>query len=226
LVSSIGLADVVADAIGIARESAQLHLKTIRAAGKISFKGYGRSAAAMTALDASNLLLAAAGSTFAKDSVEVLKRFAGLMPLTSRKRYPETLEHFLAHRIEELPMQIPPLELISQSREWHQRFSAQERAETALQLLDPLPVGNRTEELPRYAIARWIDERGFGKTLVFGPTDDAPLKRGTEIHDLLHRYSAHRLFQVRLVQRATLIEVAAALKGIQVASGNGYGNTR
>src|SRR6266702_2065694 len=55
LVTSIQLADIVGDAMGIPRESAQLHLKTIRAAGQISFKGYGRAAADMTALDASRI---------------------------------------------------------------------------------------------------------------------------------------------------------------------------
>ena len=81
MITSIALADVVADALGITRESAQLHLKTIRAAGEITFKGYGRAAAAMTPLDASRLLIAVAGSTFAKDSVDVLKRFAKLKPV-------------------------------------------------------------------------------------------------------------------------------------------------
>ena len=81
MVSSVEMADVVADAVGIRRESARLHLKIIRAAGAISFKGYGRSAAAMVPLDASRLLLAVTGSQFAKDSLEVLRRFADLKPI-------------------------------------------------------------------------------------------------------------------------------------------------
>src|ERR1700730_2606062 len=96
LVTSIGLADVVADAVGIARESAQLHLKTIRAAGEITFKGYGRAAAAMAPRDASRLLLAVAGSTFAKDSLNVLRRFADLKPIIGDPRE-KTLEEFLAY---------------------------------------------------------------------------------------------------------------------------------
>jgi hypothetical protein len=76
MVTSRQLADVVGDALGIARESAQLHLKTIRAEGQISFKGYGRAAAEMSPLDAARLVIAVAGSTFAKDSADVLKRFA------------------------------------------------------------------------------------------------------------------------------------------------------
>lgn len=81
-----------------------LHLKTIRAAGEITFKGYGRAAAAMTPLDVSRLLIATAGSTFAKDSADVRKRFAKLKPLRTRSAG-DTLEQFLAVRIAELPME-------------------------------------------------------------------------------------------------------------------------
>jgi hypothetical protein len=39
-IAPVRLADVIADAVGITKESAQLHLKTIRAADEITFKGY------------------------------------------------------------------------------------------------------------------------------------------------------------------------------------------
>jgi predicted ArsR family transcriptional regulator len=96
--TSIELAGAVAVALGIADETIKLHLKTIRAAGAISFKGYGRSAAAMTPLDASRLIIAVAGSTFAKDSAAVLERFSKLEPLTKKGRGLK-LEDFLASRI-------------------------------------------------------------------------------------------------------------------------------
>ena len=114
MVTSRQLADVVGDALGIARESAQLHLKTIRAEGQISFKGYGRAAAEMSPLDAARLVIAVAGSTFAKDSADVLKRFANLKPLGSGSSA-ETLEVCLEKRIDELPLEVtaprgcPPL---------------------------------------------------------------------------------------------------------------------
>ena len=214
MVSSRELADIVGDALGISRESAQLHLKTIRAAGEISFKGYGRAAAAMTPLDASRLVIASAGSIFAKDSEAVLERFAKLAPISSRTRVTETLEDFLARRIAELPMEIPPPEYVSPSPEWQQRFGSRRLAETALQLLDPIPTGNKkTDKLPRYAILRWLDHRGHGHVLVFGPEGER-IERGTEIPDLLDRYSGHCLFQARIVRRDALIDIAAALKGI------------
>ena len=114
MVTSRQLADVVGDALGIAWESAQLHLKTIRAEGQISFKRYGRAAAEMSPLDAARLVIAVAGSTFAKDSADVLKRFANLKPLGSGSSA-ETLEVCLEKRIDELPLEVtaprgcPPL---------------------------------------------------------------------------------------------------------------------
>lgn len=70
--------------------------RSIRAAGESSFKGYGRAAAAMIALDAARLFIAAAGSTFAKDSLDVLKGFAKLKPITVRTRLTSPLEDVLA----------------------------------------------------------------------------------------------------------------------------------
>ncbi|MGB3486528.1 MAG: hypothetical protein WBA62_00350 [Xanthobacteraceae bacterium] len=212
MLTSIALADVVADVLGITRESAQLHLKMIRAAGKITFKGYGRAAAAMTPLDASRLVIASAGSIFAKDSIDVLARFAKLVPISKRTRHTATLEESLAQRIAELPMDIPHLERVSPSPEWQQRFGSRRLAETALQLLDPIPAyGETTNQLPRYAILRWLDHRGHSNVLVFGPEWES-LDRGTEISDLLDQYSSHGLFQVRIVRRQALVDIAKALK--------------
>lgn len=212
MLTSIALADVVADALGITRESAQLHLKTIRAAGEISFKGYGRAAAAMTPLDASRLVISSAGSTFAKDSVDVLARFAKLIPISGRRRRTETLEESLAQRIEELPMDVPSPEHVSASPEWQQRFGSRRLAETALQMLDPIPTNDKKiDKLPRFAILRWLSDNGHSTVLVFGP-EGTSLDRGTEIPDLLEQYSDHCLFQVRIVRRQALIQIAKALK--------------
>lgn len=217
MVSSLQLADIVGDAMGIPRETAQLHLKTIRAAGEISFKGFGRSAAAMTSLDAARLVVAAVGSYFAKDSTLVLKRFGKLKPISKRGRLVQTLEECLADRIAELPMNIPPPEHVSPSPEWQQWFGSRRLAETALQLLDPMPKSDRTDEFPRYAILRWLDHRGHSQVLVFGPEGER-LERGTEIPDLLDRYSDHCFFQVRIVRRRALIDIAAALKGVPLGT--------
>ncbi|SPP93273.1 MULTISPECIES: hypothetical protein [Bradyrhizobium] len=184
-VTSIRLADVVGDALGVPRETAQLHLKTIRAAKEITFKGFGRSAAAMTPLDASRLLIAMAGSYFVKDATAVVKRFGRLKPITQRTRVTETLEDCLAKRLAELPMDVRPAEVERHSPEWHQRFGSTRLAETALQLLDPMPRGEESDKLDRYAILRWLNQRGRAEVVVFGPQGAKQLERGTEIADLL-----------------------------------------
>jgi hypothetical protein len=74
---------VTAEALGISFETTREHLRHIRRAGMISFKGHGRGAAAMTTLDAARLLIAAAGSSFVKDSLETLEGF-GRLKLTRK----------------------------------------------------------------------------------------------------------------------------------------------
>jgi hypothetical protein len=46
---------------------------------------------------------------------------------------------------------------------------------------------------------------------VFGP-EGTSIGRGTEIPDLLDQYSDHCLFQVRIVGRQALIDIATAFK--------------
>jgi hypothetical protein len=225
VVSSLQLADIVGDALGIPRQSAQLHLKTIRAARQISFKGFGQSAAAMTPLDASRLLIAAAGSYFAKDSARVLERFGKLKPMGRRSRPFVTLEECVAQCIGDLLMKVPNAEKDQRSQEWHERFNATQLAETALQLLDPMPKNDETDKLSRFAIVRWIDKEGTSEVVAFGSPGEK-LGRGTDIRDLLDLYSAHRFFQVRIVRRQTLIDIGAALKGVPADYGNALGNTR
>ncbi|MBR1133298.1 hypothetical protein [Bradyrhizobium iriomotense] len=246
MVTSRELADIVGDALGIARESAQLHLKTIRAAGEISFKGYGRAAAKMTPLDAARLVIAALGSTFAKDSVNVLKRFAKLKPIGGRSRSTHELESLLMRYIAILPRpeEIPSHDMfeavnadylpspyeegeedapyrneVDPSRR-RRRSASRRLTEVALQLLEP--VGADANKLPCYAIFRSVDEDGSSQVIVCGP-DGEESARGTEIPDLVSRYSDHRVFQVRILKRRALVQIAAALKGIEGIEGV-YGN--
>jgi hypothetical protein len=230
LVTSIQLADIVGDAVGISRESAQLHLKIIRAAGHISFKGYGRSAADMTSLDAARLLIASTASTFAKDSTEMLERFAHLKPL-GRKSINLTLESALEKRLDELPMHIPSEDDVKDRVQSRRPFGSRRLAEDALQLYEP--IGAKTDELPRYAVLRWLTAAGHSNVLRFGPGDHRDALKGEPneqvtdtIRDILQRYSDHRLFQVRVLERTALIDVSAALKGVSPSYGNAYGNTR
>src|SRR6202022_3125575 len=79
------LCQSMAAALGIPFETMREHLRNIRRAGMISFKGHGRGAAAMTTLDAARLLIAAAGSPFVKDSVATLEEFGSLQPIGAGK---------------------------------------------------------------------------------------------------------------------------------------------
>lgn len=109
-------------------------------------------------------------------------------------------------------MDVPPSEHVSPSPEWPQRFGSRRLAETALQLLDPIPTNNKKiHKLPRFAILRWLSDNGRSTVLVFGP-EGTSLDRGTEISDLLEQYSGHCLFQVRIVRRQALIHIAEALR--------------
>jgi hypothetical protein len=221
LVTSIGLADVVADAVGITRESAQLHLKTIRAAGEITFKGYGRAAAAMAPLDASRLLIAVAGSTFAKDSIEVLRRFAKLKPL--RDTGPKTtLEEFLARRIEALPEERNYTELSESYHSGRQSpirrsFGSRRLSKVALELMWAAGLGS--EDLPPYGVVRWLSSNGDTHTLVFGSPPETPgpghhhsERQVHDRYDLLDAYPDSRMFQMRIVTRDALIDIAEAVK--------------
>ena len=198
-----------------------------RLRGQISFKGSDRAAADMTALDASRMLIASTASTFAKDSSEMLKRFACLKPLR-RRSTSDTLEKALEMRIAELPMEVPPEDYVKRRVRSGRPFGSRRLAEDALQLFQP--IGAKTDDLPRFAVLRWLTPDGHSNVLLFGPEDqrrDAHQGRSNEqetgtIREILQRYSGHRLFQVRVLERAALIDVAAALKGVPPS----YGNTR
>ena len=117
-------------------------------------------------------------------------------------------------------------------------FGSRRLAQTALQLYEP--IGENVEELPRFAVVRWLEEKGHSKLRIFGPaprlpargrqsenaSEDDDLRGAGEFHDVLSQYCEHRLFQVRAVARTALIDIGAALKGVQATYGNAYGNTR
>jgi hypothetical protein len=210
MASSRELADVVAAAMGVKRETVQLHLRTIRAAKLVAFSGYGRGAARMTSDEASRLVIAVAGSRFAKDSLAVLERF-GKLHAVRRRETSATLEEFFSRTIDEV-LRAPTFTDDSGIGQ----FGSPRLADLALQLLEP--VGQGSDKLPCHAMVRWITHRGDSKMLVFGPPEETKRKRAsarrgepTAAHDLIERYETHRLFQVRTVRRQALIDIAMAL---------------
>ncbi|MDE5445514.1 hypothetical protein GWG65_29625 [Bradyrhizobium sp. CSA207] len=74
-----------------------------------------------------------------------------------------TLERFLADRIDERPMHIEPERL---NRVEGRSFGSRHLARTALQLYEPL--GEATENLPRYAVVRWLERKGHSMRKIFG----------------------------------------------------------
>ncbi|MCW5690798.1 MAG: hypothetical protein KIT48_00380 [Pseudolabrys sp.] len=208
---------MVSEALGISPESAQLHLRTIRAGGEISFKGYGSSAAAMTSLDAARLLIAATGSDFAKDSLRVLHNYAKLQSLGAKKPR-VSLEDFLARRIDNIRQGLFPPE--SDPHFWSvagrhpepgkRLFGSRPLAQNALQLI--APKGVMLDHLPRFAIVRWLDVAGNSMVQSFGPEHHA--ESMAQIHradDVVWRYEKADFIQVRVVSRRALITIAKAL---------------
>lgn len=228
MVTSRALAGIIGEALQIPAETAQLHLKVVREAGLISFKGYGRSAADMTSLDAARLVLAASGSRFAKDSAEVLESFAKLKPIR-RPNSGVILEDFLARRIEKMP-----LGAVVSARDYEDRkygewkygrgpalinrpkpFGSARLADIALQLIEP--AGIEAEGHPRYAIVRWLSPLGHSNVMTFGPPlgtewDEARSRSFTDIYDILCLYGGSELFKIHVVKKDALIMIALALQ--------------
>jgi hypothetical protein len=166
----------------------------------------------MTPLDASRLLIAVAGSTFAKDSLEVLRRFAKLKPLSSKG---PTLEKFLERRIEALPEERHFA--FSDLRDYRKPFGSRRLSKIAFELM--WAAGVHLDDLPPYAVVRWLSANGDSNTLTFGPERDRAVPDGhdrerevDDRYDLLDVYPDARMFQVRIVTRDALIAIAEALK--------------
>jgi hypothetical protein len=86
MVTSLKLADVIADALGLSGQTVVQHVKNLQAEELLTSAGRGRGAAHMRPLDAARLLLAAAGSDLVKDSVLTVETFGGLLPIGHSKR--------------------------------------------------------------------------------------------------------------------------------------------
>jgi len=162
----------------------------------------------MAPLDASRLLLAGVGSTFAKDSTNVLRRFAELMPIGDPRK--KTLEEFLAYRIELLPGEDGYLPNDRTPRELLRL------PQIAMELM--WPVDSHSEDIPPCAIIRWITRLGDIRTLTFGSVRARRLHRHRsrgivyDRYDALDMYPEARMFQARIVTRDALVDIAKALR--------------
>lgn len=78
MATSVEMADKVADALGIGRQSVLHHLRNLGVRKLITYHGRGRHAAGMTPLDAARLTIAVVGSPLVKDSVATVEQFGSL----------------------------------------------------------------------------------------------------------------------------------------------------
>ena len=128
------MADKVADALGVGRQSVLHHLRNLGVRKLITYHGRGRHAAGMTPLDAARLTIAVVGSPLVKDSVATVEEFGSLErdwgrrgahlrfaaapvsdsrgdetePADEKERSAARLEDFLALRIDRLRYGYPP----------------------------------------------------------------------------------------------------------------------
>jgi hypothetical protein len=154
------LCRITADALGVSFETTREHLRNIRREGKISFAGYGRGAAPMTARDAARLLLAVAGSYFVKDSLATMTGFGKLESVgagkpmqggTGEELVPRArLQDYLASEIERLRDAVATGTL----PQLYTRPSKKDEWQRIRTLAVTLVTAAGSEDIPRYAIVR------------------------------------------------------------------------
>lgn len=200
--TSMRLADVVASALDEEPDRVRLHLKTIRPAGGITFAGYGRGAAEMTADDASRLVIAVAGSLAARHAAEALAAFRDLKPLGPKGRG-LTLEHFLSEHIDDLAKGVVP-----PSHSGNVPYRVYDlAAEEALKLI--WFAGRSKATLPRAAVVRWFRTDGKSDAAAFA-SEPMPFQLATESR-LARRFPRGGLLRSVVVTARALKDIADAL---------------
>ena len=206
------LCQAMAEALGIPFETMREHLRNIRRAGLITFKGHGRGAATMTTLDASRLLIATAGSSFVKDSVETLEEFGSLQPIGSgkplrgsvtKKLQPRiALEKYLAEMMQRL------IDEKAQLSSAYRRppHDPEPIGSIALQLISAVSASSK--KFPKLAIARRFARTGVSAVSFASPKWSTPVSNVTEY---ALQFPGVGLVQTRDVPAWTLAEIAHAL---------------
>jgi hypothetical protein len=148
MVTSLRLADVVADALGLSGQTVVQHVKNLHAKRLLTLAGRGRGAAHMRPIDAARLLIAAAGSDLVKDSVATVEAFGGLLPIGhSTRPGPHILfEDHLAGLLTEIAIRVDGAD------------EGEPISYLSLSLLSAVSRGRST--FPCVAVARRISGRG------------------------------------------------------------------
>jgi hypothetical protein len=201
-----------AEALGISFETTREHLRHIRRAGMISFKGHGRGAATMTTLDASRLLIATAGSSFVKDSVETLEEFGSLQLLAADK---PVRGGAVVERPSRIAFEKYLAEMMQRLIDEKEQLSSAYRRPPQ----DPEPIGSialrlisvvsaSSKNFPKLAIARRFARTGVSAVSFASPKWSTPVMNVTEYALQLRGVG---LVQTRDVPAWTLAEIAHAL---------------
>lgn len=207
------LCQTVATALGVPFETVREHLRNIRRAGEITFKGHGRGAAAMTTLDASRLLITVAGSSFVKDLVETLTEFRKLQPIGAGKPMSGSptkaimpkiaLDTYVANMMQRLIDE--KVQLASVFRRPPQ--DPEPQASIALTLMSV--VSAQPSDFPRVAIVNFMHGRRGVSAVSFAPPKwSKPVTNAAEYAVQLRGVG---LIQTRHVPASTLAEIAHKL---------------
>jgi hypothetical protein len=201
LATSVEMAIAMADAMGLPRESFRLHLRHLSEAGEITFKGHGRSAAAMTTADAGKLLIAVAGSSFVKDSVDTLRGFASL---TSRASLASDARRFDVAVIDSLDRVVAYLKNPGTATSGKADLEDYGIAVKMLSI-----VGGKVDSPKVAVVRRFHHERGRGGALTFVTPALHPMISSEA--DLADRLMSGRLIQTRHVTVRSMLEIGRSL---------------
>lgn len=215
LATSGSLVGIVADALDLSPETVGVHVRNLRLASLLSHRGVGKSAAKMTALDAARLLLAAAGSLQAKNSVETVLGFGKLLSVGGlgaathgEDSVAFTLEHALASELMEVAARWPSPHVLSDAPHNDVRWEPDDRAVQAAPVLQ-LFTSLGHEPLVRAAVLRRFARAGVREEAAFyfgvGTTprgmDEASFCRST----------GARLTQSRTISEKALVYITRRL---------------
>jgi DNA-binding transcriptional ArsR family regulator len=232
--SSVELADMVADALGLGGQTVRHHLRNLGEQKLVSYRGRGRHAAEMTSLDAARLVITAAGSQFVKDSVATLARFGSLRRGKGRPKLPEAflspygpLPHdddgpLEQHRLpgdddEESALTLESFLQLRIDRLRHgypprrdrrERSSPFRRSDrlawSALELYGGIPASD-----PRaFAVVRWWPPGGRSERAEFRNPSATPMEQAA---DIFMQYPDIQMLAARFVSQSALEGVARAL---------------
>jgi hypothetical protein len=200
--TSVDLARAVAAAFGLPEKAVLLVLRHIRTTGAITFKGHGKGAATMTALDAAGLIIAVAGSPYAANAAVTYEKFAGLTLLDPHST--TTLVEYLTLVIDDLA-----------GMSWRKPSDMRESFATPTVLAEACLKltwvdGALGDDRPRIAVVRRLNPGTAGQRAKTFASEPLPNRYYDEAR-LMAEFQGLRLTTTRSVSLRALEQVARAL---------------